>query len=497
VNPYTEIWWTAQSISGIPEHVMGWLVAQGWEITNIVPDATTTPPTLYYTLGKYGMQPMQVLLSLCNSFTREANYARDANEIRYNQVVDSWTSMITTSQTHFENQITEQNTALGVYLTDLDTFMAAVDALIDANQTQLLIDVATATTILQAMDEKLADLETNADANDTTVSALLLAQAGYLSTFLEDLAAKLAELDTNYSAHLTLIQALFTNIDTALATFIATQTNELSELKSNHSNHDVTSRAFLEGLGLTETARINEAFQASLSEQLQQLVDRGLYSSAVAADIKARNTRDRDEQIQMLNDRLMREKLANQHQVYGQQVDVRVRSLEEAARRQQISQAIIQWKASQLDRLLEQLQQIELHQASGIEKSHAAQQDVSRVAMAERDVLLGQLQDAVRGILAGKERYSALTMQYASTLAEHKHRAIQEKMAEYVTKLQGWRDVAAENMKLMAYQLDERNKLLVGLYSFVERREDVAPSWHEMAQMIAGLGDAAGGWITP
>ena len=49
----------------------------------------------------------------------------------------------------------------------------------------------------------------------------------------------------------------------------------------------------------------------------------------------------------------------------------------------------------------------------------------------------------------------------------------------------------------MQYQLDERNKLLIGLYAFVERREDVAPQWHEMAQMIAGLSDSAGGWITP
>jgi hypothetical protein len=49
----------------------------------------------------------------------------------------------------------------------------------------------------------------------------------------------------------------------------------------------------------------------------------------------------------------------------------------------------------------------------------------------------------------------------------------------------------------MAYQIDERNKLLIGLYSFVERREDVAPEWKDMASMIAGLADAGGGWLTP
>jgi len=49
----------------------------------------------------------------------------------------------------------------------------------------------------------------------------------------------------------------------------------------------------------------------------------------------------------------------------------------------------------------------------------------------------------------------------------------------------------------MAYQLDERNKLLIGLYSFVERREDAAPEWRDMSTMIAGLGDSGGGWLSP
>lgn len=35
----------------------------------------------------------------------------------------------------------------------------------------------------------------------------------------------------------------------------------------------------------------------------------------------------------------------------------------------------------------------------------------------------------------------------------------------------------------MAYQLDERNKLLIGLYSFVERREDEGPTWNDGARV--------------
>jgi hypothetical protein len=49
----------------------------------------------------------------------------------------------------------------------------------------------------------------------------------------------------------------------------------------------------------------------------------------------------------------------------------------------------------------------------------------------------------------------------------------------------------------MAYQLSTRNELLIGLYGFVERREDVGPEWQELAKVVAGLGDSGGGWLTP
>jgi len=99
--------------------------------------------------------------------------------------------------------------------------------------------------------------------------------------------------------------------------------------------------------------------------------------------------------------------------------------------------------------------------------------------------------------LGGKEKFSTLLLQHANTLAEHKHRAIAQRPETAVKRLTGWQSVADENRKLMAYQLDERNKLLIGLYSFVERREDIGPEWKDQATMIASLGDSGGGWVTP
>ncbi len=70
-------------------------------------------------------------------------------------------------------------------------------------------------------------------------------------------------------------------------------------------------------------------------------------------------------------------------------------------------------------------------------------------------------------------------------------------MNETAARVEGVRGVHTENMELMKYQLDERNKLLVGLYGFVQERDDIGPQWSEFSKIIAGLGDSSGGWISP
>ena len=309
-NPYAAVWWAAQTVTGVPETVMGWLVAQGWEITGVSQDASTVPPTIYYSLAKQGMQPNQMLLTLCNHYTEAAQNAQSANEVRYNETLRDWKELIGSTQTHFQSQVDSHNMYWGFYLTDLADYMDVIDEAIATNRDNLGID---------------------------------------------------------------------------------------------YELHKTTTRDLLVGLGTTEVARINEQFASSLSEQLQRLTDQGLYSSAVAVDITARNHRDRDEQLQKHYDSLAREKLGNEHQLYTQRTQ----------------------------------------------------------------------------------------------LAEHYHKAIAEQMNTSAARLEGWKNVADQNRQLMAYQIDTKNQLVVGLYGFVERRDDVAPEWRDMVQMIAGLGDAAGGWLTP
>lgn len=677
VNPYLSVWWSTQTVSNVPENVMGWLVAQGYQITGITQDTTTVPPTNRFALTREGMKPQDVLLSLCNSYTVAANDALVANQLRYNEIIANWTQMVETSHDHFDAQTTEQNAQAGVFIADLDSYMNAVEILIADNQTQLALDAAEAKVALLEMDSRLSELEDNAASSAVTINSLLTDQetslqaylteygsrladmlqnvtdhitavtsqvddlgsvlgshisaytaqidllsvnyslyladidnllsniSGHVSDYVTDVAAILASLDTDYQSVETDLGAIRTTSGTLVDTHVVDYNTVLALLTTDYASqasatraitdamladfllHQTEASGLLTGLGATELARINEEFAARLAVQLQNLISRGLSTSIIIADITERNQRDRDEQIQLLNDRLNREKfdnshrlyeqqravqgqtLDNEHRLYEQQLGVRVRTLDgknqmhtvrqevlryqaslisgvyamlqetrnrvlsgkqailsakDANERlgievqtrlygqlQEIRQRVIEsldriyqlrdayakWDNSETHRLYEQLQQIKQLFVDAAERQLAAKRTTTASEIAQRDTLLQQLQASLTSVLSGKERFSTLLTQNSNALAEHKHRAIAERMNTAVQRLEGWKSVAAENRQLMAYQLDERNKLLIGLYSFVERRDDIAPEWKDMATMIASLGDSGGGWITP
>jgi len=289
--------------------------------------------------------------------------------------VQDWTEMLDSSQTHFGRQTTHQNTHVALYLGNLDTYMTELDSLVDANKNTLDAAIATSTSLLNTM-------QTEHDAFEPAFQAVL------------DL------LDTDYDTH------------AALA------------------------RGFLTDLGTTETARINEKFENDLSVQTQQLTDRGLYSAGIITDVTTRNTREKSEAIGELNDRLNREKLANQHTLYGQLTATRGQSLQ------------------------------------GKERLHTLALDVLKYREAQ-------------------------TVGSARALADLRGQIITQQMSIAMARLQGSQTQHTDSQRLMAYQLDERNKLLIGLYSFVERREDIGPSFEDLSKIATSLGDAGGGWIAP
>ncbi len=641
VNPAFSTWWTTRAANGIPENVMGWLLAQGWEVTSIVQDNTTTPPTNYFGAQKTGLSAQAAVLGMCNAYTVAANEARNANQQRYREILASMLDMVDSSFTQFRAQVDEQNYQAGVFLDNLDTYMTEIETMISENQEQIEADAESAKQSLELMVNRLGAFETNANATSQAVTALFSEQAASVTALLNEYQQKFAEIDQEYEKYLQDIETKVSNVDDKntehleefltkleglrdqweshyeqlsaqtelvkqnlqlyiakfeailvkiqndLSSIVANNASLQSELRSFitsyegqygsaangiggglQSNATVT-RALFDNLGQTELARINEQAASSLSQQMQQLVSRGLYTSIILSDFTARNNRDKEEQIQLLNDRLNREKVDNEHKLYEQsfaaeskrvdalgnmwslkasllnyqaslvngiyaiakecrekefvneklvfdwkdlgiKLDTEIKTvlyngdrefrqkfLDYEDKKYQLEELFRKWEYTDAISRYEKIQQIKSQHAAIIQPKFSAKQEATKVKLQERHTLLSELQSALTSFISGREKYAVLLMQNANTLAEHKHKAILQLMDSSVRRLEGWKNIADQNRALLAYQLDERNKILVGLYAFVERREDVAPEWKDVAQMIAGLGDSGGGWLTP
>lgn len=407
-------WFASQTVSGIPQESVGWLVAQGWVPTATAENTTTRPYTYTYTMQRQSLQNLEILQSLVNSWTVAHNDARANTEFRYNQVLYNWSRMLLSSQEQFVAQVEAQNAEVEIHFDNLETYMTAVEVLITANQT--------------SMDDAVAAVVT------------LVTGAGGLTALMT---AHALEYDA-------LIDTLLTDYEDYEGDFSAA----LNVLPTDWNTHAGITRDFLTDLGSTDLARINEEFDASRAAQLQELTDKGMYSSGRWLDIKARSDRDRSERISQLNDQLAREKLTNQHQLFAQQESMRGRVLDGT------------------DRLYDRKTAMRQGTMAGLNQLHGLKQELLRYRIAQE-------------------------LQNADAIVSHKHKAIVELMNTAVARLEGQWKLHDSNQRLMAYQLDERNKLLIGLYGFIERRTDVGPSINDLAQLAVGLADSGGGWITP
>lgn len=261
-------------------------------------------------------------------------------------LIDANLSTLATDAATATTALGEMNTKLDELEDNVDSSTTTIEALLTAQSgylTTFLTDFASKLTELDTnytahlalIETRLTEADTDLDAFQATQAAQLAllaseysAYANQLEVLLATAAANLSNVAAEVDAILDGLQGEYDILNADVQTFLALGLSALSSFETSYSaavtalgtdytTHVSTATAFLTGLGTTELARITEQFAASLATQLQALTDRGLYSSAVAADITERNTRDRDEQIQALNDRLMREKFENQHQQIG------------------------------------------------------------------------------------------------------------------------------------------------------------------------------------
>ena len=85
LSPYAASWFTWQYIEEIPEESIGWLVAQGWQVTDVEWDKTTRPWTARYDMSRKSLLHWNILQSLLNSYTLAKNTAKWAKLQRTKQ----------------------------------------------------------------------------------------------------------------------------------------------------------------------------------------------------------------------------------------------------------------------------------------------------------------------------------------------------------------------------------------------------------------------------
>ena len=539
-TPWLSSWYKDDVISEIPKDSVGWLLAQGYVIDSIQYDETTKPQTPYFTMKRRSLQHDEIIQSLLGEYVFAYNSALQNNNVRYNNVLVDWDSMIASTQTQFIEQATAQTDHAAAYLSVLGVAMDTVKTLIEDNKTDLVVDMAVSTTALTAMDSKLDDLETNVGTSTTTIEGLLTDQAGYLTTFLADFIAKRVELDTNYTAHLTEIVTLLQDADADLSTFSSEQSDRLREfetayatfaidlgsvftiagtnladivtdigdilddisadyddvetevtalltdgvaaltahtsdynsvlatLESDYALHSPTATAFLNDLGATELARINEKFVASFSTQIQQLVDRGLYSAAVAADITARNTRDHNEEIVALNDRLNREKFDNQHQLYGQQVAMRKGAMEGKDRIHGLQQELLRYRASQIVGLHELQQSLRDRTMNGKQAIHALKEVNLRLKLEIVNQLYVTGQEMRRLMIDEAARLQQLGQVITQWKAGQRDRLLEQIQNIVTQHLAGLAQQHTAEQAVSGAAISERNILLQQLQDAVQ-----------------------------
>jgi hypothetical protein len=249
------------------------------------------------------------------------------HETDITQALDALDGQYSTQLAAANSALTALETAIGNFASDTDSIIAGMNAAQSAHvgtintltaQSQAAItttgnELDSLMALLRsgyashvtAMNAKIDDARTSFNAKDGVMDGL----SASLASDYVDHAAKINQLildaQTRFNARDTALGALTTN------------------LRSDFTTHSGLATSFLDGLGATETARINEQFDNLRASNYQALTARGFYSSAMIAQMEAQVERERSEALTALNDRLNREKWENQHRLYEQQRGMR------------------------------------------------------------------------------------------------------------------------------------------------------------------------------
>jgi hypothetical protein len=385
------------------------------------------------------LQNWNVLSDLLTDFTDAYNSGRAANDARYEDILTAFQDVLDKHQT------------------EVQTFQD--DTMDDASVGHVTLMVSTITSLETDYDALSSDLDSyDSGDRETELTALKTAW----STAATDLATEYNNTtgDLDLSTIISEVDDAIDDLDTAVTDFNTAFDGLRATLVSDFTTHQGLTRGYLTGLGTTELARINERFANDLAVQKQQLIDRGLYSSWLVTDITARNTREKNEAIAELNDRLNREKVANEHALYGQQFQMRLGGLD-----------------------------VSMKAIDGAAKVVSARLQHGQWSGEIRHKLMGLTINTKLALLGVREKYYQALLQSIDWESDRRRALYRDLMEVRQRQFELRHRVAGMESELLRWQLDSRNNLAAALFGFVERRTDSYPDLGSLAQLTASLAE--------
>jgi len=111
-------------------------------------------------------------------------------------------------------------------------------------------------------------------------------------------------------------------------TFEALVDAVITNLSTEYTTHNTDVSGSLDDWADSERTRIDDAFEADLAAQTQQLIDRGMYNSTTLNSITTGNTTGMANADSELEDKITQRQLELKERLYDKQVDIRMKFLE-------------------------------------------------------------------------------------------------------------------------------------------------------------------------
>ena len=482
-------WFEKEGPRKVSTRDMGWMLAQGWYVVgDFIPDKEFLGGG-FYNMERNKLKAAEVTQTLIEQYVASYNEGRNANALRYEEVVVMWDEVLHQTQAHLNHAGDSYDGYETLFLTSLDSTRQQIDFYLNTTRSELGGTFDAAAVKLNLAVDSLSQLGTGYSEYKTDIQSILNGQntslsqytsrtAAMLNTIVADQATLDAAIDTleaagdaDVASHIVAFEAqlnaietkldstetellglvddtnaayqsyetavkgsitsmegeltslngtiggLLDRMDSEVASHKATYSNLVALYKSDYDTHAALTRGLLTDLGATETSRINEEWDNDLANKKQQLTDRGFFSSAMVTNLTTRNTRERSERLTDLNDRLAREKVANENLLYGNLVTVRDKQVAGDQYKFGLETTAIEYRAKWTEGLY--------NQAIGLSKTTSG---------LEREILVMK-QGAISYESSVREKLYGWTDQLKRALADGKDRVyrIRENVTRYKT----------------------------------------------------------------